>query len=208
MAIKVNPNRMELLRLKRRTAIARRGHKLLKDKLDELMKRFLDLIHQNRALRQEVESKLTQAYLLFALARSEAPIEFIEEALLYPHAFVELEIEPVNLMGVRVAEFKAKQEGTIDCYGLGSTPSMLDDALVTFNETLPQMIKLAEVEKAVELLAGEIEKTRRRVNALEYVLIPQLEEAVWHVSMKLDEMERSYRTQLMKIKEMVSEDII
>jgi V/A-type H+-transporting ATPase subunit D len=208
MAIKVNPNRMELLRLKRRTAIAKRGHKLLKDKLDELMKKFLDLIHQNRALRQEVESKLTQAYLLFALARSEAPIEFIEEALLYPHAMVSLEIEPVNLMGVHVAELKAKQEGTIDCYGLSTTPSVLDDALVTFNEALPQMIRLAEVEKSVELLANEIEKTRRRVNALEYVLIPQLEEAVWSVSMKLDEMERSYRTQLMKIKEMVSEELI
>ena len=208
MAIKVNPNRMELLRLKRRTQIAKRGHKLLKDKLDELMKKFMDLIHQNRALRQEVESKLIQAYLLFAIARSEAPIEFIEEALLYPHATISLDVETANLMGVHVAELKVKQEGTIDCYGLSNTPSVLDDALVTFNEALPQMIKLAEVEKAVELLAAEIEKTRRRVNALEYVLIPQLEEAVLSVSMKLDEMERSYRTQLMKIKELVSEEMI
>ncbi len=208
MAIKVNPNRMELLRLKRRTQIAQRGHKLLKDKLDELMKKFLDLVHQNRALRREVESKLAQAYLLFALARSEAPIEFIEEALLYPHALATVDIEKINMMGVHVAEFKVKQEGTIDCYGLSTTPSVLDDALATFNEALPSMIKLAEMEKAVELLAVEIEKTRRRVNALEYVLIPQLEEATWSVSMKLDEMERSYRTQLMKIKEMVSEEMI
>lgn len=208
MAIKVNPNRMELLRLKRRTQIAKRGHKLLKDKLDELMKRFLDLIHKNRALREEVESKLTQAYLLFAIARSEVPVEFIEEALLYPHALITVDVESISLMGVHVAELKAKQEGTFDCYGLGTTPAVLDDALATFNEALPIMMKLAEAEKAVELLGIEIEKTRRRVNALEYVLIPQLEEAVWGVSMKLDEMERSYRTQLMKIKDLVSEDMI
>jgi V/A-type H+-transporting ATPase subunit D len=208
MAIKVNPNRMELLRLRRRTQIAKRGHKLLKDKLDELMKKFLELIYKNRALREEVESKLTQAYLLFAIARSEAPIEFIEEALLYPHALVTVDIERINLMGVHVAELKIKQEGTFDCYGLSTTPSVLDEALAMFSQALPSMMELAQVEKAVELLASEIEKTRRRVNALEYVLIPQLEEAVSTVSMKLDEMERSYRTQLMKIKEMVSEGII
>ncbi len=208
MSIKVNPNRMELLRLRRRAQIAKRGHKLLKDKLDELMKKFLDLVHENRALREEAESKLTQAYLMFAITRSETPIEFIEEALLYPHAFLSVDIEPVNLMGVHVGKFETKQEGTFDCYGLGTTPSLLDEALTTFNEALPLMMKLAEVEKSVELLASEIEKTRRRVNALEYVLIPQLEEAIRAVSMKLDEMERSYRTQLMKIKEMVSEGII
>jgi len=208
MAIKVNPNRMELLRLKRRTQIARRGHKLLKDKLDELMKKFMDFIHKNRALRQEVESKLTQAYLLFAIARSEAPIEFIEEALLYPHALTTVDIKEINLMGVHVAEMEVKQEGTFDCYGLSTTPSILDEALATFNEALPLMMRLAEAEKAVELLGIEIEKTRRRVNALEYVLIPQLEEAVWSVSMKLDEMERSYRTQLMKIKDIVGEEMI
>lgn len=199
---------MELLRLKRRAEIARRGHKLLKDKLDELMKRFLALIQKNRILREEVESKLAQAYLLFAIAGSETPIEVIEEALLYPHVLLSVSVAPLNLMGVQVVELKMERKGSFDCYGLTSTPSVLDDALATFDEALPSMIELAEVEKAVELLASEIEKTRRRVNALEYVLIPQLEEAAKTVSMKLDEMERSYRTQLMKIKELVSEEAV
>lgn len=204
MPIKVNPNRMELLKLKRRAAIARRGHKLLKDKLDELMKRFLELVKKNRALREEMESKLMQSYLLFALARSEVAVEVIEEALLYSHARAEVEIKTKSLMGVVVPEMELLQEGTFDCYGLGTTPALLDEALRSFNEVLPLMVELAALEKAVELLAIEIEKTRRRVNALEYVLIPQLEETVVFVTMKLDEMERSYRTQLMVIKDMVS----
>ncbi len=208
MAIKVNPNRMELLKLKKRTEIAKRGHKLLKDKLDELMKQFFILIRRNRVLRQEVEEKLIQAYLLFALARSEVAIEVIEEAVLYPHAEVSVDVLQKTLMGVAVPQIGLQQKGTFDCYGLSTTPAILDDALQTFNEALPLMIQLAEVEKAVELLALEIEKTRRRVNALEHVLIPQLEEAVRYVTMKLDEMERSYRTQLMVIKEMVSEAAI
>ncbi len=204
MPIKVNPNRMELLKLKRRTVIAKRGHKLLKDKLDELMKQFLNLVKKNRVLREELESKLAQSYLLFALARSEVAVEIIEEALLYSHAQAGVEITTKSLMGVVVPKMELIQEGTFDCYSLGTTPALLDEALQSFNEALPLMVELASLEKAVELLAVEIEKTRRRVNALEYVLIPQLEETITFVTMKLDEMERSYRTQLMVIKEMVS----
>lgn len=208
MAIKANPNRMELLRLKKRHTIAKRGHKLLKDKLDELMKQFLSLLHQTRDLREEIEAKLADAYLAFALARSEVAVEVIEEALFYPHAKVWTNVTKETLMGVAVPKIELKQEGTFDCYSLTTTPSLLDAALSKFSEILPLMLKLAELEKRVELLGIEIEKTRRRVNALEHVLIPQLEETIRMIKMKLDEMERSYRTQLMKIKEMVSESAI
>lgn len=208
MPIKVNPNRMELLKLKKRTVVAKRGHKLLRDKLDELMRQFLDAVRKGRSLREQVEEKLAQAHGLFAIARSEVLIEVIEEALFFPHARVTVEVSTRNLMGVIVPEMELRQEGTFDCYSLSTTPATLDGALRTFNEVLPLMIELAEVEKTVELLAVEIEKTRRRVNALEYVLIPQLEETITFVTMKLDEMERSYHTQLMVIKEMVSESAV
>lgn len=203
--INVNPNRMELLKLRRRLAIARRGHKLLKDKLDELMKRFLDLMRQAVEQRQLVERELAFAYTAFALARSEVMEEELREALAVPCAELDLRVSDARVMGVKVPSFQVELAGGFDCYSLTLTPVSLDAALQAFRELLPGLLELAESENRMRLLAAEIEKTRRRVNALEYVLIPSLEETVTYITMKLDEMERSYRTQLMKIKSMQEE---
>lgn len=203
--IQVNPNRMELLKLRKRAAIAERGHKLLKDKLDELMKQFMILVQESRRLRREVEARLADAHLIFAIARSEVITEEVEESLSVPTMNLEVEVERANIMGVRVPHFEVHMEGEFDCYSLLSTPFSLDAALMNYRDLLPDLVRLAELENNVSLLAQEIERTRRRVNALEYVLIPSLKETIVYITMKLDEMERSYRTQLMKIKSMQEE---
>lgn len=203
--LNVNPNRMELLKLRRRMTIARRGHKLLKDKFDELMKRFMTLVKETRDLRREVEGDLGEAHKLFALARSQTATLQLDEALSFPSGTVDVSVKEVNLMSVIVQEFELVTEGGYDCYGLGLTPSLYDDSLRKFRDLLPRLVELAEKEKAVRNLAIEIEKTRRRVNALEYVLIPQLQETIRYITMKLEEIERSNLTQLMKVKEMVAE---
>lgn len=203
--IQVNPNRMELLKLRKRAAIAERGHKLLKDKLDELMKQFMVLVQESRELRREVESRLADAHLIFAIARSEAITEEVEESLSVPTVSLEVEVERANIMGVRVPHFEVRMEGDFDCYSFISTPFSLDAALLNYRDLLPDLVRLAEMENNVSLLAQEIERTRRRVNALEHVLIPSLRETIVYITMKLDEMERSYRTQLMKIKSMQEE---
>lgn len=208
MTIKVNPNRMELLKLKRRAEVAKRGHKLLKDKFDELMRRFLALLHEEEDLRKKIEEKLSAASEVFALARGEVPVEVVEEALLSPQAKVDVEISTKMLMNVAIPQFEPTIEKVAAGYSLAKTPALLDDALDAFEEALPLLIKLAELEKGIELLAAEIERTRRRVNALEYILIPQLDEAIRFITMKLDELERADRTRLMKIKEIVSESAI
>ncbi|OFW55967.1 MAG: V-type ATP synthase subunit D [Candidatus Solincola sediminis] len=204
MRINVNPNRMELLKLRRRTAIAKRGHKLLKDKLDELMKRFMALIRESGSAREKVEAKLQEAYTIFSIARAEVTAEEVEEAFAVPSAVLDVEVGEKRIMGVKAPHFEIRFQGGYDCYSLTTTPMAFDAALEHYRELLPMMIELGEKENNIRLLAIEIEKTRRRVNALEYVLIPSLEETVVYISMKLDEMERSYRTQLMKIKSMQS----
>ncbi len=201
----VNPNRMELLRLRRRLTIARRGHKLLKDKFDELMKRFQKAVAESLALREEVERSLAEAYELFALARSETSEAELDEALSFPEANAELRAGKANVVSVVVPELELGERGRFDSYGLALTPSLLDESLAMYDRVLPEMVRLAASERAVKILADEIERTRRRVNALEYVLIPQLEETIRFITMKLDEFERANLTRLMKIKEMVSE---
>lgn len=205
--LNVNPNRMELLKLKRRLVIARRGHKLLKDKFDELMKRFLHVVRESRVLRRRIEEELFEAHQIFALARSEVSTSELEEALSFPKASLDLKVKKVNLMSVLVPEFEIERRGGFDCYGFATTPTLFDESLRKFEELLPKMVTLAEKERAVMMLADEIEKTRRRVNALEYVLIPQLEETIRYITMKLDEFERANLTRLMKIKEMVAGEI-
>ena len=204
MRLAVNPNRMELLRLRKRLSLARRGHKLLKDKQEELMKRFLSLIEENKRLRKEVEEKLRVAYDNFLSARGVMPGEVLEEALLFPGKKVTLKTLVVPVMNLRLPRFELKEEGKVFCYGLAGTSGDLDVALSLFSEALPLMIKLAEVEKWIELMAEEIERTRRRVNALEYILIPSLEETIRFIGMKLSERERGNLTRLMKVKEIVS----
>lgn len=198
----VNPTRMELARLKKKRLMAVRGHKLLKDKRDELMKRFIAMVEENKALREKVETGLKMANQRFLLAKSEMSDEAINVALLAPKQSVSIEVSSKNIMSVNVPQFYYKtrtaDSNDIYSYGLAFTSSSLDEAVKSLSAVFEDMLKLAEVEKACQLLADEIEKTRRRVNALEYVVIPQAESGIRYISMKLDENERSAQARLMK----------
>ncbi len=205
----INPTRMELTRLKRKLATAVRGHKLLKDKRDELMRRFLELVKKNMELRTGVEARIRAASGNFALARASMQGAALDTALLVPGQEISLEAEVRNVMSVNIPAFTCKfrnlDPGSIYAYGLGLTPGDLDEAVLSLSEALPDMIALAETEQGCKLMAAEIEKTRRRVNALEYVLIPEMRESIKYISMKLDENERSTQIRLMKVKDMVLE---
>lgn len=208
--LNVNPNRMELTRLKGRLSTATRGHKLLKDKQDELMRQFIDLVRRNNTLRKEVEAELLEAYKDFVLVGALTSPEYLEEAVMFPREQITLEIAQKNVMSVMVPEMKfhralVDDESGIYPYGFGGTSDELDRALEKLFAILPRLLELGEVEKTCNLMADEIEKTRRRVNALEYMTIPQLEETIRYIQMKLDENERSTLTRLMKFKSMVAE---
>ena len=211
-AINVNPTRMELTRLKGRLKTAVRGHKLLKDKRDELMKQFLDVVRENRALRQKVEDALMQAHGSFTVASAVMSSEMLEQSLLYPKQAVELDMGFQNIMSVNVPvyHFKTKSDdaGEIYPYGFATTSGELDDAVDALANIFQDMLRLAQIEKTSQLLAEEIEKTRRRVNALEYVKIPQMQEAIKYISMKLDENERASTIRLMKVKDMLLKQAI
>jgi len=205
----VNPTRMVLTGLKKRLVTARRGHKLLKDKRDELMKKFLDIVRENKRLREEVEEKLNLVHSRFVMARAVMNSEVMEEALMYPKQQVSLKTSTRNIMSVDVPvlEFNIESggEGDIYPYGFANTSGELDGAIATLSDMIPELLKLAELEKSAQLMADEIERTRRRVNALEYVLIPNLEETIKYIVMKLDENERGNLTRLMKVKDMMLE---
>lgn len=203
--LRANPNRMELLKLRRRGDVARRGHKLLKDKLDELMKEFQARISDNRRLRRDVERELLSAFGLFALVRAEAGAGTLASALMAGEALPLLGVTEKSLMSVRVPVFAMSELPEPGGYSLATTPALLDTALGRLAAVAPRMIELAEREKAIELLAGEIERTRRRVNALEYVLIPTIESTVRDITMKLEEAERGNLTRLMKVKDMIAQ---
>jgi V/A-type H+/Na+-transporting ATPase subunit D len=201
--LRVNPNRMELLRLRRRGEVARRGHKLLKDKLDELMKEFLARISEVRRLRSDVESELAVAFGMLAIARAEAGSSALAQALMAGAPAELLAVTEKRLMTVRIPMVSVLALPERGGYSFATTPAVLDGALERLASVVPRMLDLAEREKAIELIAAEIERTRRRVNALEYVLIPQIDETVRDIRMKLDEAERGNLTRLMKVKEMV-----
>ncbi|MEW5783560.1 MAG: V-type ATP synthase subunit D [Bacillota bacterium] len=209
MEIRVNPTRMELNRLKKRLSMAQRGHKLLKDKRDELIRQFLILVRKNKDLREYVEQELAAAFAKFLLARAVMPHEALEEALMYPTRRAALTVQKQNIMSVyapRISWEEAETEtgeSSIFPYGFVDTSAELDVSIETLSGIMPRLLELAQVEKAVQLLADEIEKTRRRVNALEYVLIPKIEGTIRYITMKLDESERSALTRLMKIKDVV-----
>lgn len=210
MAImRVNPTRMELTRLKKRLRVARRGHKLLKDKRDELMKKFLDLVRRNKELREKVEEMLMKVHQNFLIARAVMSSEGLEGALMLPKQSISLDVSTKNVMSVEVPVLDYKtsspDESDIYPYGFAATSGELDGAIGTLSEVLPYMLELAQMEKSAQLLAQEIEKTRRRVNALEYVLIPQLTDTIKYITMKLDENERGNLTRLMKVKDMMIE---
>lgn len=205
----VNPTRMELTRLKKKLATAIRGHKLLKDKRDELMRQFLDLVRENKTLREKVEAGIAAANQNFVLARSGMTDEALNVALMAPKQEVYLESETRNVMSVEIPVFKYKTRTSdpndIYSYGFAFTSSDLDDAVKSLADLLPDMLRLAECEKSCQLMAAEIEKTRRRVNALEHVMIPQTQQNIRYITMKLDENERSSQTRLMKVKDMMLE---
>ena len=201
--INVNPNRMELSKLKKRLVVARRGHKLLKDKQDALIKAFLERARAGKALREKVEAELQECYGTFAFSRAQTTPEILEQALIFPGARCTLSVAWRNVMSVMVPKYDVKQEGNLVNYGFASVPLLLDVALEQFSKLILRLLELAAEEKAIRLMAGEIERTRRRVNALEYVMIPNLQETIRYISMKLDEQERSTLSRLMKIKEIV-----
>jgi V/A-type H+-transporting ATPase subunit D len=196
---------MELLRLRKRLGLARRGHKLLKDKQDELMKRFMGLVTQIKDLRLSVEEELEQSFKRFLVARSVGGGEVVETAVSLPTRKTSVEVGQQRVMNLVVPVFELKSEGKVASYGLATTPAELDTALMAMEKALSRMVELASKEKSLELIGDEIARTRRRVNALEYILIPNLEETIRYVSMKLSEMERGNLTRLMRVKEIVRE---
>ena len=204
-ATNVSPTRMELKRLKNRYAAARRGHKLLKDKRDELMKNFLEIVRENKELRERVEERLRAYYRSFTAAGAVGNPKMLEEALIAPTGENLIGVTTSRNMGVTVPVLEGGDITVGIGYGMAFTPAELDAALEELSSLSTDMIKLAELEKTAQLLAGEIERTRRRVNALEYILMPRYLESIKTISMKLDEDERGSRARLMKVKEMTAE---
>ena len=205
MLLKVNPNRMELLRLKKRLIVAKRGYKLLKDKRDALIQVFVRLAKENNTVREELEEKILKCYAFFSNASSLMGKLTLEETLMFPKVKSTTEVSFKNIMSVNVPQYKFRCEGKYYSYSLVDTTAELDSALKKYYEILPIMLKVAELDKSVTLLANEIEKTRRRVNALEYVIIPDLEETIKYITMKLDETARSTNSAIMRIKEIIRE---
>lgn len=205
----VNTTRMELTRLKKKLVTARRGHKLLKDKRDELMRIFLELVKENKQLRQKVERGISDSNKAFALAAAMVGEAEVKTALLAPKQSVTVNATKENVMSVEIPRFEYKtrtaDKSDIYSYGFAATSSDLDSAVKSLSEVLPDMLRLAEVEKSCALMAAEIEKTRRRVNALEHVMIPEYMEKIKYISMKLDENERSTQIRLLKVKDMMIE---
>ncbi len=205
----VNPTRMELTRLKKKLVTARRGHKLLKDKRDELMRQFLELIRENKALREKIEKGIEAANKNLVMAKASMEEEVLNVALMAPRQEINLEVSSKNVMSVEIPVFdvttRTADPNDIYCYGFAYTSSDLDDAVKSLADILPDMLHLAEVEKSCQLMAKEIEKTRRRVNALEHVMIPDMEQKIKYIVMKLDENERSTQIRLMKVKDMMLE---
>jgi len=203
----VNPTRMELTRLKGKLKTSIRGHKLLKDKRDELMKQFLDVVREVRQLRSEVEQELMKVHGSFTVASALMSGAAMEQALMYPKQSVELDMTFKNVMSVSVPTYHYKtrtdDSGDIFPYGFANTSGELDSAVESLGTVFQSMLKLAQIEKTAQLLAEEIEKTRRRVNALEYVVIPNTQESIRYITMKLDENDRSTTTRLMKVKDMI-----
>ena len=206
----VTPTRMELTRLKKKLVTAVKGHKLLKDKRDELMRQFLDLVRENMALRQKVEAGILSANKNFVIARAGMSEQILNTALMAPKQEVLLEADKRNVMSVDIPVFKTSTRtadaNDIYSYGFAFTSGDLDGAVKSLADILPDMLKLAEVEKSCQLMASEIEKTRRRVNALEHVIIPETRQNIKYITMKLDENERSTQIRLMKVKDMMLEE--
>ena len=203
----VNPTRMELRRLKTRLKTATRGHKLLKDKSDEMIRQFMVYVRENKRLREEIEAELSSALKGFTLARAVSSNAVIEEAVMMPATKAEISLSSDNVMSVEVPSISVVEHEGQDKYpySFDTVTSELDASIGTLSTLLVKLVKLAEVEKTCNMLADEIEKNRRRVNALEYVMIPQIEETIKYINMKLDENERASTIRLMKVKSMIEQ---
>ena len=210
--LNVNPTRMVMSKLKGQLKVAIKGHKLMKDKRDELMRIFLDLAREIKALREEVEPMLEEVYGSFSVARAVMTPEMLEEALMYPKQSVKLVASEKNVMSIDVPSFDFEQEntqtGSVYPYGFATTSGELDKSIEKLSVLFPKLLQLAGMEKEAMLIADEIEKTRRRVNALEYVKIPNYKETIKYIKMKLDENERGNQTRLMKVKDMMLKEYI
>ena len=206
----VTPTRMELRRLKRKLVTAVKGHRLLKDKRDELMRQFLDLVREDMELRKKVEKGIVDANRNFVLAKAGMSEETLRSSLMAPKQEVLLTVDKKNVMSVDIPGFdyqtRTPDENDIYSYGFAFTSSDLDGAVRSLSDVFPDMLKLAEIEKSCQLMAAEIEKTRRRVNALEHVIIPETQDGIRYITMKLDENERSTQVRLMKVKDMMLEE--
>lgn len=203
----VNPTRMELRRLKTRLKTATRGHKLLKDKSDEMIRQFMVYVRENKRLREEIEAELSSALKGFTLARAVSSNAVIEEAVMMPATKAEISLSSDNVMSVEVPSISVVEHEGQDKYpySFDTVTSELDASIGTLSTLLVKLVKLAEVEKTCNMLADEIEKNRRRVNALEYIMIPQIEETIKYINMKLDENERASTIRLMKVKSMIEQ---
>lgn len=203
----VNPTRMQLTKLKKQLTTAIRGHKMLKDKRDELMRQFLDLVRETKDLREQVERELENCNAHFVNASAVMSKQSLDGSLLSPKQQINVEVSSKNVMSVDIPQFetstRTSDSGDIFPYGFAFTSFELDDAVTSLDNVLPDLIKLAEYEKSCELMSAEIEKTRRRVNSLEHVMIPRYQETIKYISMKLEENDRSSRTRLMKVKDML-----
>ena len=208
----VNPTRMELTRLKKKLVTAIRGHKLLKDKRDELMRQFLDMVRENKALREKVEKGIESANKSFVLAKAGISDEVLRASVMAPGQEISLEISNRNVMSVDIPVYnirtRTSDKNDMFSYGFAFTSADLDDAVGNLSEVFEDMLRLAECEKSCKLMASEIEKTRRRVNALEHVMIPDTKEKIKYITMKLDENERSTQVRLMKVKDMMLKENI
>jgi len=203
LILEVNATRMELLKLKKRLVLARKGYDFLKKKQDELMRRFFELLEQVGELRTDIENRIQKAHRSFLMALSVMDREKLEEAMMFPSQKLNMEVSTASVMNLRLPRFNVSSEGSVYSYGFAETSADLDSALGAYSELLPEMLRLSQIERSIELLANEIEVTRRRVNALEYILIPNLQDTIKYITMRLDEMERSNLSRLMRVKEIV-----
>lgn len=203
--IQVNPTRMEMKKLQTRYTTARRGHKLLKDKRDELMRQFLIVVREDKELRERVEERLAAAYGSFSVASAVSSPEMLREALIMPRKEGSLDVSYKNMMSVTVPvfDYKTVEESGAMNYGMAFTSGELDSSVRELGEVMQELVRMAELEKTAQLLAEEIEKTRRRVNALEYIMMPRYLEGIKRIKMKLEENERGNLTRLMKVKDMM-----
>lgn len=203
----VNPTRMELTKQKKKLVSSMKGHKLLKDKRDELMRQFMEMVRENMELRQKVEAGIKAANTNFVIAKAGMSEEMLNTAMMAPKQEVYLDCSSRNVMSVDIPVYSTKTRTSdandIYSYGFAFTTGDLDDAVKSLSDILPDMIRLAELEKSCQMLAAEIEKTRRRVNALEHVIIPEAQANIKFIKMKLDENERSTQIRLMKVKDMM-----